>query len=157
VDRSWQALDSVLPQEEANSEANQEKSGDVVSHTEKIVRSNYRHNQWGQSSTKDCRDIVRERDPCEADRRWKRFHHDARNGTNYSDGQADERVEWKQECGPQLRVGIEQIVRNYEADGTAHQYRWSAKSIRQPPLKTQPIVRQRAAKQEAFDTNVDEK
>lgn len=132
VDRSWHALDSVLPQEEANSEANQEKSGDVVRHTEKIVRSNDHHNQWGQSSTKDCRDIVRERDPCEADRRWKRFHHDARNGTNYSNGQADERVEWKQECGPQLRVGIEQIVRNYEADGTDHQYRWSAKSIRQP-------------------------
>jgi hypothetical protein len=47
VDRSWHALDSVLPQEEANSEADQEKSGDVVSHTEKIVRSNDRHNQWG--------------------------------------------------------------------------------------------------------------
>jgi hypothetical protein len=47
ADRSWHALDSVLPQEEANSEANQEKSGDVVSHTEKILRSNDRHNQWG--------------------------------------------------------------------------------------------------------------
>ena len=69
VDRSWQALDSVLPQEEANSEANQAKSGDVVSRTEKIVRRKDRHNQWGQSTTKDCRDIVRQRDPCEADRR----------------------------------------------------------------------------------------
>ena len=81
MDRSWQALDSVLPQEEANSEANQAKSGDVVSRTEKIVRRKDRHDQWGQS-TKDCRDIVRERDPGEADRRWKRFHQDARNDTN---------------------------------------------------------------------------
>ncbi len=120
-----------FPQEEANSEANQAKSGDVVNRTEKIVRRKDRHDQRGQS-TKDCRDIVRERDPGEADRRWKRFHHDVRNGTNYSDGQADERVEWKQECGSRLRTGIEQIGRNHEADGAANQYPWSAKSIRQP-------------------------
>jgi hypothetical protein len=53
VDRSWQALDSVLPQEKANSEANQAKSGDVVSRTEKIVSRKDRHDQWGQS-TKDA-------------------------------------------------------------------------------------------------------
>ena len=68
---SWwqlQASDSVLAKEEPDREANQAESGDVVSRTEKIVPRKDRHDQWGQSTAKDCRDIVRERDPCEADR-----------------------------------------------------------------------------------------
>ena len=132
--RGWQlqASDSVLAKEEPDSEANQAESGDVVSRTEKVVRRKDRHDQWGQA-TKNCkRNIIRERDSGEADRRWKRFHHDARNDTNYSNGQADERVERKQECGSRLGTSIEQIRRNPEADGSTDQYSWSAESIRQP-------------------------
>jgi hypothetical protein len=86
---SWwqlQASDSVLAKEEPDREANQAESGDVVSRTEKVVRRKDRHDQWGQA-TKNCkRNIIRERNSGEADRRWKRFHHDARNDTNYSNG-----------------------------------------------------------------------
>src|ERR1700756_177910 len=92
----------AIPQPEANNEGTQAKSSNVVSATEEVLPGKDRHDQRGQA-TEDCiGDIVRERDAGEADRGWKRFHHDTWNDTDHSDGQAYQRVEGKQEPGSRL-------------------------------------------------------